>query len=321
MHRKNILLGLFFAAAVAGVATLAIMFSGTPSPAPTEKPPLPATQPEPPTLSDQKFALPSWSLGILNDADIGWIELDSKISSMADEEKNNWRGWLPVAFENGSASDPWIGQIVLIAGLLRIKDETVVGRIQALCNALNASLALKASISLSLIQPHKSEGLLSPMFSDRSPKVRAEVCQASACLKEAWIERFLVRALEDENASVCGSAMDALLSYTSSLPEAEASIIKHARSSDPELRIPALRLIVAWKIENGYQLLHETASRGDRESRFATVMSLSLNADPRMRETLVILAEDRDDAIRAAAVKAVAQLDGATEHPDEQARR
>ena len=323
---KNIFLGLFFAAVVAVIATLAIGYGGANKPSPERNSPgslsaEPTGPVEPAVTNKQSFELPAWTLEILNNAGLGWTDLDKKISHMPEAEKNNWRGWLPVAFEKCSATDPWTGQIVMIAGFLRVKDECVVSRVQDFCNASNASLALKATISLSLIQPHKSEGFLSPMFSNRDPAVRVEACQAAGCLEEAWVEGFLVRALEDENVTVCRSAMDALLSYTSILPEAEVSIIKHARSSDPELRIPALRLIAAWKIENGYQVLHETASKGDRESRFATVMSLSLNADPRTRETLVILAEDRDDAIRAAAVKAVAQLDGATEHPDEQARR
>lgn len=290
-ERKSTLFGLAFLALLGLIVLVALLtHSGR---EPVESSPEQFAPPPPP-------GNPPWLATVVDGPEKSWSEMHRQVSAWPEGTRRHWEGWLPEGLEQRDPMPPWFGKALMVAGLLRIKNEAVVRRMEALSSQLGIDCFATAAVALALVQPDRSEVLLTPLFSHRDPSVRAIACDAAFLFDPAQLKPRLLLALEDQAPHVATAAMDSLAHFAP-LPEAIPAILGLADESTNPSRIAALKLIAAWKTMEGIPALIKAARFGDRDLRQVAARGLARFDDPVSKQALIDLTQDRVEEIRSTA--------------------
>lgn len=181
---------------------------------------------------------------------------------------------------------------------------------EGLVEALRASDPSKRAALLPLVRSTAAAATIRDLLADEDSEVRARACEALARIGDTTAVNALFTALGDSSARVAHAAISAILTLGSN--ETEALALEAARAGRPGVRRHAIRLIGAFGFASGFDVLNEAIKESDRKISELAITGLGSVDDPRVDALLAELAGSKDDALRAAVMRA-AGLRGGSE--------
>jgi len=179
----------------------------------------------------------------------------------------------------------------------------------ALVAALLAEDPVKRIAILPLVRAPSAAPTVRSLLHDDEPEVRARVCEALARLNDIASVPKLFDLLADPNPRVAHAAVSAILALGSSHTEELA--LRALRAGRSNVRRHAIRIVGAFGYRGGFEPLREAIGDSDRRIVELAITALGTIDDRRVDDLLGQLATSRDDALRAAVMRAAANRGGA----------
>jgi HEAT repeat protein len=179
----------------------------------------------------------------------------------------------------------------------------------ALIAALRTDDAGKRAAILPLVRSLGAAAAVRALLVDEEAEVRARACEALARISDTRSVPALFDMLGDASPRVAHAAVTAIL--TLGTDETEPLALEAARSPRTPVRRHAMRILGAFGYPAAFDTLREAIADSDRRIAELAIAGLGSIDDARVDPVLAELASSRDDAIRAAVMRAAAQRGGA----------
>ena len=182
----------------------------------------------------------------------------------------------------------------------------------ALVAALAGNDSVKRIAILPLIRAPNAAPAVRGLLTDDDPEVRARACEALARLNDIASVPALFELLGDTSPRTAHAAVSAVLTLGSGETE---RLALHAMHSDrPTVRRHAIRILGAFGYAAAFDVLNDAIGDNDRRIAELAIAALGAIDDARVDALLTRLATSRDDALRAAVMRAAAVRGGALAH-------
>jgi HEAT repeat protein len=179
---------------------------------------------------------------------------------------------------------------------------------EALIEALRRGDAAKRIAILPLVRSKSAGTYIRELLTDEDPEVRARACEALARIGDASSVKYLFDALADTSPRVTHAATSAILAIGSS--ETEKLALEAARATRPTIRRHAIRVIGAFGYPSAFDVLRAAIGESDRRIAELAITGLGSIDDPRIDPLLTELAGSKEDALRAAVMRAAGLRSG-----------
>ncbi len=179
----------------------------------------------------------------------------------------------------------------------------------ALVAALITDDPFKRVAILPLVRAPAAAPTVRQLLTDEDPEVRARACEALARINDITSVPNLFEMLGDTNPRAAHAAVSAILTLGSG--ETEKLALQAVTSNRPAVRRHAIRILGAFGYPNGFGALRDAIADSDRRIAELAIAGLGGIDDARVEPLLSEIAASRDDALRAAVMRAVAQRGGA----------
>ena len=167
---------------------------------------------------------------------------------------------------------------------------------------------VKRSAILPLVRALNAAATVRGLLSDEDSEVRARACEALARISDIASVPALFELLADPNPRVAHAAVSAILTLGSG--ETEGLALHAVHSTHPAVRRHALRIFGAFGYSSGFEPLRDAIGDSDRRIAELAIVGLGSIDDVRVEPLLIQIATSRDDALRAAVMRAAAQRGG-----------
>ncbi len=178
----------------------------------------------------------------------------------------------------------------------------------ALVAALASTDPAQRAALLPLIKSKHASAVVRAMLRDDDAEVRARACETLARIGDTGAASQLFEALGDVSARVAHAAVSAIM--TLGTAETEALALAAVRSDRPSVRRHAIRLLGAFGYPSAFEPLRQAIDDSDRRVAELAITGLGTIEDPRVDDVLAKLAASRDDALRAAVMRAASNRGG-----------
>lgn len=172
-----------------------------------------------------------------------------------------------------------------------------------LLDAIEAGDSARRRLLLPLVGAKMAvAGAAQRCLEDPDPAVRAAACELLARVGDRTAAPALVRALGDANARVVYAATAAVQSLGGE--ETEALVLAAARSTEPRVRLAALRVVAYFGYETAIDRLLEALGGDEREAE-AALQALGALEASRALDALLLAASGPSARLRSAAARAL----------------
>lgn len=179
---------------------------------------------------------------------------------------------------------------------------------EALVAALEINDPVRRIAILPLVRAASAAPTVHGFLRDEDPEVRARACEALARIGDMLSVPALFELLGDSSTRVTHAAVSAILTLGSASTEELG--LRAVRSTRSSVRRHAIRILGAFGYPRAFEPLREAIADPDRRVAELAIAGLGAIDDARVDDVLTELSASRDDALRAAVMRAAAQRGG-----------